>query len=342
MTTDKLIYTTDELMQDHKYAAEHMVGRQRLHGGFMPDGSYQPPRALIREAAFDAWETALRAKGGQPLDASASLLAGQRMPSVKQQRLLLRNDLGMTFWNGLTITGKIEAKGRILAEMTFPDLQPAIVEDITQMAIGHLNKGLLVAHGLDEGGEPDKDIGGHDAMWFVARNLVFGEDAFPDVEPPERISRPEEGTRFVPEIEPAIEALVSFIANLLIIEFRAEVGFADTQEVLRTDGIFPGCDTELAAELVERIRTDELIHVRSLCLYLGELASVTFKTVDGATIPGHEVIDRFWGGLVRWATVEQPKIAAVGRRAEIVDRIAAHAQGTALIAEFDSLAYAAA
>ena len=28
-------------------------------------------------------------------------------------------------------------------------------------------------------------------MWFVARDLAMGKDAYPDVEPPETISRPE-------------------------------------------------------------------------------------------------------------------------------------------------------
>ena len=55
----------------------------------------------------------------------------------------------------------------MLAEMKFPDLRNIVVEDISSMAIGHLNGGLLVAHGIDEGGEPDKGIGGHDVMWFV-------------------------------------------------------------------------------------------------------------------------------------------------------------------------------
>ena len=54
------------------------------------------------------------------------------------------------------------------------------------MAIGHLDRGLLLAHGLDEGGEsadgPDGEaIGGHDVMWFVARDLAFGPGAFDDV-----------------------------------------------------------------------------------------------------------------------------------------------------------------
>lgn len=336
----RLTYSQDELLADHEYAEHHVVLGERLHGGFLADGSYQPPRALVREPALDAWAAALRERGGEPFGATAQLLDGLRMPTADQQLVLLRNDLGESFWNSLTITGKIEARGRLLAEMTFPDLQDVIVEDISEMAIGHLNKGLLLAHGIDEGGEPDKGIGGHDAMWFAARDLAFGEGAFPDVDPPENIGRPDAGTRYVPEVPPEIEGMVSFLANLLIIEFRAELGFADSQQILRTPDVFADRreGAELAAEIIGRIRIDEEIHVRSLNIYLGELRSVTFQTIDGGTVSGADLIDRFWAGLVRWATVEQPELAAAEQRKVLEDRIAKHAEARRVLAEFDAAA----
>ncbi|MEM7094906.1 MAG: hypothetical protein AAF567_18025 [Actinomycetota bacterium] len=336
----QLIYSQDELLTDHDYAAPHVVMGHTLHGGMLADGTYQPPRALVREAAFDAWEAQLAQRGGEVFDADAGLLDGIRLPTAEQQLVLLRNGLGESFWNALTITGKIEARGRLLADIQFPDLQPAIVQDISEMAIGHLGKGLLLAHGYDEGGISDDSPGAHDLMWFVARDLVFGADAFPDVDPPENIGRPDAGSRFVPEIAPEIEGLVSFIANLLIIEFRAELAFSDTQQIMRTPDVFTDrrADAELAAELVGRIRIDEEIHVRSLNLYLGEMRSVDFKTIDGGTIPGADLIDRFWGGLVNWATVEQPKLAAVQQRELLHGRIAKHGESGRVLAEFEAAA----
>ena len=336
----QLTYTYDELMADHDYAEPHVVMGHLLHGGMLADGTYQPPRALVREVAFDAWEAALTERGGAVFDAEAGLLEGLRLPTAEQQLVLLRNGLGASFWNALTITGKIEARGRLLAEVEFPDLQPSIVQDISEMAIGHLGMGLLVAHGFDEGGSTDSEAGAHDAMWFVARDLVFGADAFPDVEPPENIGRPDAGTRYVPEIAPEIEGLVSFIANLLIIEFRAELAFADTQQIMRTPDVFTDRrdDAELAAELVGRIRIDEEIHVRSLNLYLGEMRSVDFRTVDGGTISGAEMIDRFWDGLVKWATVDQPVLAAEQQRELLHQRIAEHRDAGRVLAEFEAAA----
>lgn len=338
--TTRLTYRQDELLADHDYAEPHVVLGQRLHGGIMADGTYQPPRALIREPAFDAWEDALRARGGEPFGASAALLEGLRMPTAAQQAVLVRNGLGQSFWNSLTIIGKIEARGRLLAEIEFPDLQDAVVDDISEMAIGHLNTGLLLAHGLDEGGMPDQGIGGHDAMWFAARDLAFGPDAHPDVDPPENIGREDAGTRHVPEIAPEIESLVSFLANLLIIEFRAELGFADTQQILRTPDLFADRrdEAELAAEIVERIRTDEAIHVRSLNLYLGEMRSVSFRTLDGGSVSGAEIIDRFWDGLVTWATVDQPALVADDSRRMLLERISAHHEAERVLAEFEAAA----
>ena len=335
-----LVYSESDLLRDHPYAAPHMVDGRRMHGGMLDNGTYQPPRALVRSPALAAWTDALRARGGKLFAADASLLDGARLPNTEQSRVLLRHGLGQTFWNSLTITGKIEAKGRLLAEMTFPDLQQYVVEDISEMAIGHLNKGLLLAHGIDEGGEPDRGIGGHDEMWFVARDLAFGPGAYPDVDAPENIARPEVGQRFAPEIPEPLEALMSFLMNLLIIEFRAEIGFAESQAILRTEDLFTDrrAQAEEAAEIIGRIRTDEEIHVTSLRLYLGELRSVTLHRVDGGTIGGAEVADRFWDGLVRWATVEQPALMADQNRQLVRDRISEHPDAATILASFNAAA----
>lgn len=335
----QLVFSADELFREEVYARPHSVAGRRLHGGFLSDGSYCPPRSKGRNLALAAWSDALQQRGGELFAANASLLTGPRMPNPEQQQMLLRSGIGAPFWNSLTITGKIEGRGRLLAEMQFPDLADLVVEDISGMAIGHLNKGLLVAHGLDEGGEPEEGIGGHDVMWFVIRDLIFGENAYADVEPPESIARPESGRRWMPEIEQHYEGLLSFLMNLLLIEFRAEIGFAATQDTLRTPDLFTDRRgaAEEAAEIVERIRTDEEIHVRSLRLYLGELRQVTLRRVDGGSVPGAELVDRFWSGLVDWATVEQPRLAAQNQYQALRPQILDHRDGERLLAEFDQL-----
>lgn len=344
MTVRQLRFSESGLLSDHDFAAAHQIGDRRLHGGFDADGAYIPPRAKGRRRAIDNWTAELRERGGDLLEADSSLLTGPRVPNYAQQSLLIQNGVTRPFWNGLTITGKIEGRGRMIAQMPLPDLQSLAVEDISGMSLGHLGKGLLTAHGIDEGGEPDKGIGGHDVMWFVARDLAFGPNAHPDVDPPGAIARPEaDGKtpgRRMPQIELPYEMFLGFLMNLLLIEFRAEIGFASTQAIFRTPTLFTDrrAEAEEAATIVERIRTDEAIHVESLRLYVGELRSLTLNTVDGGTIPGDAIIDPFWSCLVRWATVDQPRMAAENTYQALRKQILEANDGERILGEFNALA----
>jgi hypothetical protein len=339
MDQPRLVYEAEELLQSHVFASPQIEAGRLLHGGFDAEGTYLPPRLLHRGPALDAWEQALRGHGGALLAADASLLAGIRYPSEAQSSFLIREGLGQTFWNTLTITGKIEARGRILADMSFPELQDAVWEDVSGMAVGHLNKGLLRAHGLDEGGEPDAGIGGHDAMWFALRDLAFGETDFPDPLVPENIGRPESALQIDAELAEPIARMVYFLLNLLMIEFRAERGFSFTERVLRDPSLFVDrrAEAEHAAEIVGRIRIDEDVHVRSLRLYLGELRSLHFRSRDGGRRPGDRVVDPMWRQIVHWATVEQPPQAAEQQREILHQRISRHPEAERVLKEFDAL-----
>ena len=166
-----LRYPRKELLRSHPVAREHRVAGRLLHGGFDGDDRYLPPRLAGRVPALAAWTDALRARGGDLLAADASLLAGVRGTNEAQQKLLLLEGLGQTFWEMMTVIGEIEGRGRVLTEILFPELRDAVYEDVSGWAVGHLNHGLLEAHGLDEGGEPERGIGGHDRMWFALRAL---------------------------------------------------------------------------------------------------------------------------------------------------------------------------
>jgi hypothetical protein len=63
---------------------------------------------------------------------------------------------------------------------------------------------------------------------------------------------------------------------------------------------------------------------------------VTFRTDDGGTVSGAELIDRFWNGMVTWATVEQPALNVERVRPEIDAYIATHPDATRVRAEFDA------
>ncbi|MCX5737021.1 MAG: hypothetical protein NTZ61_00705 [Proteobacteria bacterium] len=335
-----LRFARDELLRSHAFATPHVVAGERLHGGFDAEGRYLPPRLLVRAPAIAAWTQALRARGGDLLPAEAELLSGVRATSEAQQKLLLLEGLGQTFWDMMTIIGEIEGRGRLLTEIAFPELGGAVYEDVSTWAVAHLNRGLLEAHGLDEGGEPERGIGGHDRMWFALRDLAFGRVGFPAPKAPPRIGRPDEEATLVPEIATRFERTIGFLMNLLLTEIRAHLTFSFTERLLRDPELFRDRRDEalLAAELVNRIRSDEAIHVESLRLYLGELRSLTFRTRDGGQVAGAAVIDRLWSGIVRWWTVEQPPLAAAQQHAILRERIHRHPEGARIWQRFETLA----
>jgi len=334
----RVVFTRDEIMAEHDYAKPQIEAGYRLHGGFDAKGAYISPRTLNRWPAVEAWQDQLKARGFPIIDASTRLLKRGAYPGIEQQTLLLNAGIGETLWNSLTITGIIEARGRRLAEAVAPDFQAIVEEDITGTCLGHLNKGLLAAHGLDEGGNPEAGQGGHDDMWFAVRDALFGKDAYPLPEVPESIGRPEVG-RLMPQIAKEYEEWILLLMNVLMIEVRAEAFFSFCTNLMRSPGVFRDRREAAmhAAELVERIRMDEAIHVAYLQTVVSELRSFTIKCLDGSRIKGSQMIDPIWEGMIHWHSVTQADFSRDQGREAIVARLDKQPNGKALIAKFDAL-----
>jgi hypothetical protein len=337
----KLNYTRDELMASHAYARPHEEVGYTLHGGFDAKGEYISPRTLNRWPAVKAWQEQLTAKGWPLIDATVQLLKRGHYPNIPQQKLLLTNGFGETLWNSLTITGIIEARGQALCQFEAPDFQQIIVDDISNTCTGHLHKGLLYAHGVDEGGDPKhpEGPGAHDQMWFAARDLIFDKDRYPMPVVPDNIGRPD-GGRLMPQLPAGFEQLVVLLMNVLMIEVRAEAGFSFNCELMRDPETFTDRRdaAELAADMIERIRTDEAIHVAYLQTTVSEMRSFTFKTVDGGTIAGKDLIDPVWEGMVHWHAVTQAELALEQSREAIRARLNAAPNGAQLFDAFESVA----
>jgi hypothetical protein len=334
----KLAYTAEELLADHPYTAVQEEAGYRLHGGFDADGRYISPRTLNRWPAIRAWSEALKTRGGTLVDSSQQLMVRGNFPNAEQQKLLLDLGLGQTLWDSLTVTGMIEARGKRLAEATAPDFQAIVDEDISKTATGHLNKGLLRAHGLDEGGNAAKGEGGHDAMWFAVRDLLFGKNAYPLPEIPESLARPEMG-RLMPQIPKDYEEWVLLLMNVLMIEVRAENFFSFCTRVMRDPGNFRdrrGAAMH-AADLVDRIRQDEASHVGYLTAVISELRQFTFKTADGGRMPGKSFIDPVWNGMVQWHTVVNADFDRKETHEKIARLLNTRDNGVELVRRFDML-----
>ena len=339
----QMVYSREDLMASHKYARPHEEVGYKLHGGFLENGEYTSPRVLNRWPAVKAWAAALQARGGTLIDCSRRILTGDTYPTREQQKLLLGNGFGQTFWNSLTNTGVIEARGGALCEVPVPDFQALFVEDVSQMAVGHLHKGLLYAHGADEAGDPDnRDFGAHDKMWFACRDMVFGKNAYPRPEVAQALSRPDASARELPQIPPMFEQLIKFMMNILMIEVRAENFFQFCRDVFSDPDNFKDkrAEAEKARTIVERIAADETIHVGYLQCALSEMRTLTFKTVDGGTIKGATLLDPLWAKMVAWPSLDARTQMRAQTRKAIEEQVVAklgEKDGAALLAKFDAL-----
>lgn len=334
----ELIYSKADILAEHDYARPQVEAGYRLHGGFDIEGRYLSPRTLKRWPAVKAWQAALQQRGLPLIDASIRLLQRGSYPSFEQQKFLLGLGLGRTLWNSLTITGIVEARGRFLSAFDPPSFALIVEDDIAGTAVGHLGKGLLEAHGFDEGGVPERGEGGHDTMWFAVRDLLFGKDAYPLPVPPESLARPELG-RLMPQIPWPHEQLVLMLMNVLMIEIRAERFFSFCMQVMRAPELFRDrrAEAERAAILVERIRQDEAIHVAYLQTAVSELRSFTFRTPEGARVQGKAFIDPIWEGMVHWHSVTTLEHARAQTQAAIADQLLALPEGAKHLATFDAL-----
>ena len=336
---NKLNYTREEIEAEHDYATPHIVCGERLHGGFDEQGSYLSPRTLNRWAAIESWHAQLVARDVPVVEATTDLLTEPNFPNVDQQILLLKHGIEQSFWDSLTITGLIEARGRALAEFTAPDFQSIIVEDISGTALGHMNKGLLTAHGWDEGGRPETGIGGHDTMWFVARDLIFGRDTYPIAEAPASIGR-EKAEREMVQLSVEHEALIAFLMNLLMIEVRAERAFQFYEAVIGSPETFVDKPEEArqAIDMINRIRLDESVHVAWLRTAISEFRSFTVDTVHGDQVSGAEIVDPVWQKMVHWHAVEMHEVARPAAKAVLKESLLSAKDGYRLFAAFESLA----
>jgi hypothetical protein len=335
----QLRYSTEEILADHPFARPNSFGERQLHGGYDKEGVYRSPRTYTRWPAIQAWRENFEAHGGELIDASTRILHAPHYPNLPQMKLLLAAGVTLPLWNNLTTTGIIEGRGRMLASITAPDFQPLVEEDISEMATAHLNRGLFVAHGLDEGGDGVGKIGAHDQMWYLARDLVLGANAHPIPEIPERAGRPGADTREMPQIPPQHEALIKQLMNVLLIEIRAERGFEFNKALMSDPDAFPARreEAQQAATIVGQIQQDEAPHVAYLQLFISELRGFHFKTPTGS-VEGRTFIDPVWAKIVAWNSDNVPRIQREVSREMIDGLLKARPDGAALLREFDALA----
>jgi hypothetical protein len=331
----QLRYTTEEILADHAYVQPNLLGTRRLHGGYDAEGVYRSPRTLNRWPAIEAWRKSLLNKGGELVDISTRIPSAPPYPNLAQMKFLLANGVTLPLWNKLTTTGIVEARGRPVATIVAPDFQPLVEEDISETATAHLNKGLLIAHGLDEGGDGSGEILAHDQMWYVVRDLVLGENAHLTPVMPEHPERAAAKEREMPQVPAPHETMIKRLIIMLMFEIRAEFAFAIA--LMRDPEVFAGrrAEADQAAAIVEQIRQDEASHVAYLQLVLSEIRAMRFKGAQGC-VEGKTFIDPVLAKTIAWTSDYVPHIQA---NHELVERcLKPRADGSTMLAQFEALA----
>ena len=89
--------------------------------------------------------------------------------------------------------------------------------------------------------------------------------------------------------------------------------------------------------MVAFIREDEQIHVAYLQTALSELRSFTFRSLDGARIPGQRLLDPLWEGFVRFHAVDALEHNRAQTRAALETTLKALPDGERRWREFEAI-----
>lgn len=310
MSNLQLEYSREELLATDPIDEAMVLADVRCHGGFQSDGSYVTPRTRFRNPAIEAWGQNHRELfGGEILHAPLETWP-RNYPNVEQSKFLLRNGIREPIIANLTRIGTVEGFGAMLGYLGLPDMQRFFVEDIRGTAIDHLSKGLLEAHGRDEGGWELE--AGHKHMWYVVRDIAF-EDPLTEDQTALMMERLGVGggsgggsgsgdvasarERFMgrrthDDLDVGLEMLLSMTTRVLFIECKAFHVFSWAQELLADNDLVAG--EGRAPELVSYILRDEMPHVGYAQVVLTEMSKRTFIGLSGRHYSGEEIISSLW------------------------------------------------
>jgi len=307
-TTDQVDFAPAELLASHRYAEPLVVAGVRCHGGFDDDGGYVSPRTVNRVPAIAAWQAQHRRDFGTELLDLPLDTWPEHYPNVAQARFLIENGVPGPIIATLTRVGTVEGFGGLIRHSPLPDLQRVVADDTRGTALAHLGSGLFEAHARDEAGHEDE--GGHEHMWFAARDIAFENPLTTDqravmlermgivapgagkIDPAALRAAALANRQWPDEVDFDLETVITRMVRLLLIEISAFHTFAWAEELLADPDLVAG-DGE-GARLVSYIRADETPHVDYLRTALTELRDRTIVGDDGARHSGAALVGRLW------------------------------------------------
>ena len=308
----------------------------RCHGGFDAEGAYQSPRTRHRAPAIRAWQARLQREGATLVEVPRELMPPQ-FPNVAQSKLLVREGVREPIVRALTIISIVEGFGAIIRDVEVPDLEALVREPIAGTALAHLRGALFEAHARDESGY--RDEGGHKQMWEAARDLAFEKPRIPGdvlMRLMGRGRRDAKRPRGFPQIDEKLEALLSTMAQVLVVEVFAMGTFAWGEALLSDPEV--SAEPQHAADLVRFIRSDESPHVEYLRTALSEVRARRLRTQDGGEIAGRTVVDGILHRVLQAVASERPKEQRDDVRRDLVLALKAAGRPESLLEAFEQLA----
>jgi hypothetical protein len=349
--TDQLEFDAAELLTSHSYAEPLIVAGVRCHGGFSDSGVYVSPRTRHRVPAIAAWQAKHRRDfGAEPLDLPLDTWP-EHYPNVAQARFLIESGVPEPVIATLTRVGTVEGFGGLIRHSPIPDMRRVVDEDTTGTALAHLGTGLFEAHARDEAGYEDE--GGHQHMWFAARDVAFDNPVTEDaralmlermgivapgatkVDPAAMRAAALADRQWPAPVDFDLEVLVTRMVRLLLIEISAFHTFAWAEELLGDTDLVAG-DGE-AARLVSYIRADETPHVDYLRTALSELRDRTVVGDDGSRHAGVDLVGRVWDGALAQSVGPNRRQMLDTMRAEVHHAVGDRPGAADLLARFDEL-----
>jgi hypothetical protein len=333
--TDRVTYAADDLLTSDAGLAPLVANGVRCHGGFDADGHYRSPRTRHRGPAIEAWQAQV-VRGGTPLLELAPELLPPQYPNVAQSKVLLKAGVREPVVRALTTIAIVEGFGAVIRDVKVPALRSLLVEPIEGTALAHLDHGLFEAHARDEAGH--RDEGGHKQMWEAARDLAFESPRIPGDVLMRLMGRRGGGparTRAYPELDETLEAMLSAMVNVFVVEIFAARTFDWGEQLLSDPEV--SAEPQRAGDMVRFIRSDERPHVEYLRAALSEVRARTLRGADGATLSGREVVDRLMHRTLRTLTTSRQRDQRTDTRAALLEEITKLGARSGLIEEFDAL-----
>jgi hypothetical protein len=230
-------------------------------------------------------------------------------------------------------------------------MQRVVDEDTRGTALAHLGTGLFEAHARDEAGHDDE--GGHEHMWFAARDIAFEDPVTEDaralmlermgivapgaakVDPAALRARAFANRQWPDDVDFDLEMLITRMVRLLLIEISAFHTFAWAEALLADPDLVAG-DGE-GARLVSYIRADETPHVDYLRTALSELRDRTIVGDGGARHAGADLVGRLWDGALALSVGSNRRQTLDMMWAEVRHAVADRPGAADLLARFDEL-----